>query len=201
MSYNQGEVSVRSHPALLVLAAFIICLYSVLLKQHVSIVFVGKAGLTRRFFACFLDFFAVVAVTLCISLIIPLTLEACRVGHFSWSFRRDYGIPTDPYVFFSSVPLTFLALILYSAYPLTQGKQTVGDYVMRIKVRPPLDADGRFTWTGAVRRVWYSCVGLCAWPYTLLMGVDQKGQTWYDRATGCRVSLVKYKEDGADAAS
>jgi uncharacterized RDD family membrane protein YckC len=123
-------------------------------------------------------------------------VEARRVGHFEWSFTRDYMVSTDSII----RPLALLGLIelfLYVVYPLTRGKQTIGQYVMRVKVLPPFGTEGRFTWNAAVKRVWYSFLGFCKWRFEL----DHNGQTWCDRETGCTVSLVEYKRRDANITS
>jgi len=197
---DKVEVSAGSHPAVIVWAVLVICLYFALLYRNLHTELVGPAKMWRRTLSFLIDFLVVVLATSSITALIPLEVEARRVGHFEWSFARDYMVSSDSALW----PLAFLALIeffLYAVYPLTRGKQTIGEYVMRIKVLPPFGVDGRFTWNAAMRRVWYSFLGAGLWPYTLAKKVDRNRQTWYDRKTDCSAVLVDYKRGDADVAT
>jgi uncharacterized RDD family membrane protein YckC len=195
-SGDKVEVSAGSHPAAIVWAVLVICLYVVLLKKDVRAKPVGPASMVRRFLSLLIDFFIVVIATSSVVALIPLEVEARRVGHFEWSFARNYMVSTDSVI----TPLALLGLIelfLYVVYPLTRGKQTIGQYVMRVKVLPPFGTEGRFTWNAAIKRVWHSFLGACKWRFKL----DHNGQTRADRETGCTVSLVEYKRGDADTSS
>lgn len=191
---DEIEVSAGSHPAAILWAVLVIFVYILILKQRVPSESTGEASLIRRFLAFLIDFSVVLIATSSIDTIIPLAVEARRIGHFEWSFQRDYSVSSDS-IFFPLVLLSFVEMFFYYLYPLTKSKQTIGDYVMRLKVAPPFGDNGRFTWGAAMKRISYSFAGLCLWPFTLLQKLDRNGQTWYDRATNCNVSLVKYKRD------
>jgi hypothetical protein len=202
--YQSGdriEVNASTHPAALVWAAVAICLYIALLKTRSRIRLVGHAGLIRRFLSNMIDGTIVIGGTSCVAAIIPLAIEAHRVGHFEWSFQRDYIVSTDSVVMVPLVLFSLMDLFFYFVYPLAKGKQTIGEYVTRVKVAPPFGDEGRFTWRGAMRRVFYSMAGLCLWPYTLWTRLDRDGKTWYDRASNCTVSLVEYKSNDANITS
>src|ERR1700679_3189360 len=81
------DVSAGTHPALLVWAAFVLCFFVFLLKRRITTNLVGNAGLIRRVLAYMIDFLIVVVTTSCVIAIIPLSVEAHRVGHFEWSFQ------------------------------------------------------------------------------------------------------------------
>jgi uncharacterized RDD family membrane protein YckC len=202
-TYHEGsdgtEVTAGSHPAVIVWAVFVIATYFLLVKQRTLTESVGVAGLGRRFLAFLIDFIVVLVATSCIGSVFPLIAEARRVGRFEWGFQRDYSASTDS-IFAFLVLLSFIELFFYFAYPLTWGKQTIGEYVVRVKVTPPFGDGGRFTWGAAAKRVSYSLLGICAAWHTLSDKVDQNGQTRYDRATNCTVSLVEYKREDADSA-
>jgi uncharacterized RDD family membrane protein YckC len=197
---DKVEVSAGSHPAVIVWAVLVICLYFALLYRNLHTELVGPAKMWRRTLSFLIDFLVVVLATSSITALIPLEVEARRVGHFEWSFARDYIVSSDSVI----LPLALLALIelfLYAVYPLTKGKQTIGEYVMRIKVIPPFGVNGRFTWEAAVKRVWYSFLGASLWPYTVWKKLDRNGQTWYDRKTDCSVVLVDYKRGETETSS
>jgi hypothetical protein len=195
-SYREenGVVSVDcgTHPAGILWSVVAIFLYFALLKQSRRVEIIGNAGMGRRAAAMLIDFFFVVIATSSIDSLIPLVIEARRTGHFAWYFQRDYAVSTDSSIL---TPLVFVVLIeffFYFVIPLTRGKQTVGDYLMRIRVAPPFGYEGRFTMREACRRVFYAFMGLSLWPYTLAKGAKMDGRTWYDRVTNCEVILVKY---------
>jgi hypothetical protein len=201
--YQSGEnvqVSASSHPIVLVWVVLVVCLYVALLKQRARTDLTGNARIARRFAAYLIDFITVVVATGSTAAIIPLLSEARRVGHFAWSFQRDYTVPTDRNISHMAL-LGIGMLLLYAIYPLTKGRQTIGEYVVRIKVFPPAGVEARFTWIDALVRVLFSGAGIAFWPYTLWTGTDRNGRTWYDRVTNCTVSLVEYKPEDAKVAS
>jgi hypothetical protein len=201
--YQSGEnvhVNASSHTILLIWAVLVGCVYVALLKQRARTDLTGNARIARRFAAYLIDFITVVVAIGSTGAIIPLLAEARRVGHFAWSFQRDYTVPTDgniSYLVFSGIAI----LLLYAIYPLTKGRQTIGEYVFRIKVFPPAGVEARFTWIDALVRVLFLGAGLAFWPYTLWKGIDRNGRTWYDRVTNCTVSLVEYKPEDTNVAS
>lgn len=187
------SVSAGSHPIFLFWTALAVWLFVELMRRKVSAEIVGIPGLSRRATAFLIDFYFSLMTLSSVGALIPLWLEAARTGHFAWSFERDYGVMTDP-VF--SLPIVFITMGLmffYFAFPLTRGRQTVGCFVMRLKVTPPFGDEGCFTLREAVRRTWYEFKGLCMWPFWVKRGTDSMGRTWYDIETDCRVVLVEYK--------
>ena len=125
-----------------------------------------------------------------IAALAPLWLEASRTGHFAWHFQRNYAVPTDDVV---STLFTFGILVLiflYFALPLTRGRQTVGCFIMKIRVTPPFGDGGRFTFRSALQRTWYELIGLGD---LLKRKWDQDGQgrTSHDIRTNCAVVLIE----------
>ena len=120
--------------------------------------------------------------------LIPLSLEAERTGHFEWHFQRNFSVKSDALSALSTLFIMFL-MILYFAFPLTRGRQTVGCFIMRLRVLPPFGDEGRFTLSASLKRSIYSFIGLCS-IVTRGWGRDEYGRTWYDRTTGCTVVLV-----------
>jgi uncharacterized RDD family membrane protein YckC len=122
--------------------------------------------------------------------LVPLWLEAARTGHFTWHFQRDYAVSTDGVFALPSV-LGFLALmVLYFVFPLTRGKQTVGCFIMRLKVTPPFGDGGCFTFPNALKRTYYEFSGLATF-LTRKWDRDGQGRTWYDIQTNCTVVLIE----------
>jgi uncharacterized RDD family membrane protein YckC len=85
-----------------------------------------------------------------------MCVSAVRTGRFSWAFERSYTVSADTLVGLHLILITMGLMILYFVIPLTKGKQTVGCFVMGIKVTPPFGDEGRFTLQQAFRRTWLS---------------------------------------------
>jgi uncharacterized RDD family membrane protein YckC len=145
----------------------------------------------RRVLARVIDFCVAVMSMAGISALVPLGLEALRTGHFVWAFERYYSVRSDGI----TLVLAFLdlgVLVLYFVFPLTRGKQTVGCFVMRIRVTPPSGTEGRLTWRAAFRRVWLEVRAFGLWTSLFNPKRDADGNTSWDLETGCRVVLVDY---------
>jgi uncharacterized RDD family membrane protein YckC len=192
-SNGDSKVSAGSHPVMLIWVGLAAALYTALMVVNESTVTVGIASMKRRVVAFIIDFWFSLLGLSAIGALIPLGLEAVRTGHFSWAFERSYTVSTDTLVGLPLILITMGLMILYFVIPLTKGKQTVGCFVMGIKVTPPFGDEGRFTLQQAFRRTWFEFRGLCAWPFTMKGKRDTEGRTWYDIETNCRVVLVNYK--------
>src|SRR5260370_13523205 len=191
--WRNGEalVSAGSHPAILVWAAIAVVLFVVLRRLSANEVTAGVPGLWRRFAAFLIDFWFSI-LTLSIADLLPLWLESMRTGHFAWHFQRGYAVLADEIFGLPFVLLSMGLIFLYFVIPLTKGKQTVGCFIMRLKVTPPFGDRGAFTFREAVRRTWYEFRGVC-WPFWVKDGRDTQGRTWYDRETNSTVVLVDYQ--------
>ena len=136
---HQGEktrVSSSTHPLLLVWAVMGILFYWFLMRRELRAETGDAAGLLRRFFAFLIDLYFVTLISGGILALVPLLVEARRTGHFAWTFGRGYSVASDDYLFF---PLSLIGVIIfffYFAYPLLIGKQSVGDYLLRLRVTP-----------------------------------------------------------------
>jgi hypothetical protein len=191
---DKSLVQGGSSPALLVWAAIAIPLLAVVIFREMAYEVVGVPSWTRRFVAFVIDFFIAMATTAPFFALVPLVVEAFRTGMFAWSFERTYTVTSDWYL---AIPLSLVLmslLVLYFAVPVTKGRQTVGCYLLRLKVVPgESELGGRFGLSQALRRVVLAFIGLCSWPLIWLLGRGKDGTTWYDRLTNCRVTLVRYK--------
>lgn len=191
-------VTAGSHPALLAWSIVGIGLFALLIKIDAEESPAGTPSGLRRFSAFLIDFWFSLAVLASLGGLLPLWIESLRTGHFSWHFERDYSVQTDQIFAFPFVLLTMALMFLYFAWPLTQGKQTVGCFITCIRTTPPFGDRGSFAFREAARRIWFEIKGL-----TLFWGVkggrDSQGRTWYDRETNCTVILIKYerREGGA----
>jgi hypothetical protein len=80
-------------------------------------------------------------------------------------------------------------MVLYFAFPLTRGRQTVRYFIVGLKVAPPFGNEGRFTFKASLLRTFYAFVGLAS-VLTRNWDRDGQGRTWYDRKTDCTVCIV-----------
>jgi hypothetical protein len=191
-SDGKAQVSAGSHPAFLVWAAVGLLLYFLLMRLNAEEAPDGVPTLRRRFLAFIIDFLFSLAIVTSFGGMLSLWVESVRTGHFSWHFARDYSVPTDD-IF--ALPLVFLAMGLmffYFVLPLMKGRQTIGCFILRLRVTPPFGDRGVFTFREALKRTWYEFKGLCS-----LLRVreprDGQGRTWYDRETNCSVVLIRYQ--------
>jgi hypothetical protein len=190
MVLKNGETSISagSHPAMLLWSALAIGLFVLLMVKEPNAAVEGVPSRKRRILAFVIDFWFSLLTLSAIGALLPLSLEAARTGHFAWHFQRNYSVSTDG-LSTVSIPLTMALMILYFAFPLTRGRQTVGCFIMRLRVAPPFGEQGCFTLRAALRRTLYAFFGLCSL-YTRKWERDGQGRTWYDRETDCTVVLV-----------
>jgi hypothetical protein len=189
---GETEVYVGTDPISIVWAVMAIALFVVLMKIGGNAAAVGVPTLKRRAAALLIDFWFSGAVLITVAALVPLWLEARRTGHLSWHVERDYTVGTDAL----ATPLVLLVvaiIFLYFAFPLTKGKQTVGCFVLRLRVTPPFGDQGRFTFREALRRTGYALWGLLTWKWALEGFRDRQGTTWWDRETDSRVVLIQYE--------
>lgn len=187
---GESEMSVRSDPILFIWAAMAVVLFAVLMGIRSRTVTVGIPTLKRRAAAFFIDFWFSMTTVTTASALVPLWLEIRRTGRFPWHFERDYSVGSDAFI----LPLVLLEMavvFLYFALPLTKGKQTVGCFVMRLRVVPPFGDYGRFTFRESLRRTAYELWGLLTWKWATKDFLDDRGGTWWDRETNCSVVLVQ----------
>ena len=163
-------------------------LFGILMVRNPSPVIEGVPTTKRRIVAFLIDFWFSLSILSAVGAVVPLLLEAGRTGHFEWHFQRNYSANTDGFAALWSL-LSMAMLIIYFAFPLTRGRQTVGCFIMRVKVAPPFGKDGRFTFRAAIVRTFYAFVGLCSIA-TRKLDRDEQGRTWYDRTTNCTVVMV-----------
>lgn len=186
-------VSAGSHPGLVAWATVSIALFVYLMKVDVEEFPAGVPSGWTRFFAFLIDLWFSFMVLASIGGIVPLLMETQRTGHFSWHFERNYAVPSDEIIQLPLTLITMALMFLYFVQPLTQGKQTVGCFVMRLRVAPPYGTKGAFTFRAAIRRVWLEFAGMGSF-ILRRNDRDSQGRTWYDRATNSTVILVKYEE-------
>jgi uncharacterized RDD family membrane protein YckC len=189
MEWKNGNTSISagSNPTALLWAFIAVALFIVLMVRKSGPVAEGVPTSKRRVLAFLIDFWFSLLVTSSIGALIPLMLEAGRTGHFAWRFQRNYGTPTDPLAALASL-LFMILMLLYFVFPLTRGRQTVGYFILRLKLTPPFGTEGRFTLKAALIRTYYAFTG----GISILGNRDRdvEGRTWYDRKTNSSVVFV-----------
>jgi uncharacterized RDD family membrane protein YckC len=190
MQWKNGDnsISAGSHPAVLLWTAAAIALFVLLMVRKPGVVTEALFTRKRRILAFLIDFWFSLSIVSSVGALVPLWLEARRTGHFVWHFQRNYAADTDGLAALMSL-FTMALMVLYFAFPLTRGRQTVGYFIVRLKVAPPFGDEGRFTFKAALIRTCYAFIGGAS---LLTRNWDQDGQgrTWYDRKTKCTVFFV-----------
>ncbi len=169
MQWKDGNtaISAGSHPAMLLWSAIAIALFTLLMVRKPTGAVEGVPPRKRRIFAFVIDFWFSLLTLSTVGALLPLSIEAVRTGHFMWHFHRNYSVEGDSLALVFS--LLFMALmVLYFAFPLSRGRQTVGCFIMR---------------------TYYAFVGLTSM-LTRNWDRDGQGRTWYDRKTDSTVVLV-----------
>jgi hypothetical protein len=185
---GKADISAGSHPAELIWTVAAIALFAFLMVRRPGPTAEGVPSPLRRILAFLIDFQFSLFTTTGVEALIPLWLEAGRTGHFAWHFHRNYSANTD---YLSVISFLFFAalMVLYFAFPLTRGRQTVGCFVVRIRVMPHSGNEGRFTLKAALVRTFRAFEGALSLLIRNRNAYDQ-GKTSYDRKTGCTVVLV-----------
>jgi uncharacterized RDD family membrane protein YckC len=190
MEWKSGgtSISAGSHPAMLLWSAVAIALFILMMVKEPTAAVEGVPTPKRRILAFVIDFWFSLLTLSAFDALFPLLVEAARTDHFVWHFQRNYSVNTDG-LSAVGIPLFMALIFLYFAFPLTRGRQTVGCFVMRLRVTPPFGDQGCFTLRAALGRTFYAFFGLCSM-LTRNWDRDGQGRTWYDRETDCTVVLV-----------
>jgi uncharacterized RDD family membrane protein YckC len=188
---GKGYATAGSHAALLAWTVCSVVLFAFLLRVEAKETPAGVPSWWRRFLASLIDFWFSVTIVASFGVAVQLCIESWRTGKFSWHFERNYSVRTDE-VFFPMVLIGMALIFLYFVWPLTKGKQTLGCFILKLRVTPPFGTNGAFTFWAAIRRVWLEFWGM---GFSLFKRGDRdgEGRTWYDRETNCTVILIKYE--------
>ena len=186
---DQTHVMAGVPPALLVWNVLATPLTWFLVKWRAPSEPDGVPSWRRRLAAFVIDFVVIFCAIVPVATLIPLVAEAARTGTFAWTFTRDFSVWSDWLIGFLLGNGVFAGMLLYFAVPIVRGTQTVGCYLLRLKVVP---VEGRqLRLSSAVWRVILGYIALCMAPVTVWRGHGLDGSTWYDRSTRFRVNLVK----------
>jgi uncharacterized RDD family membrane protein YckC len=141
------------------------------------------AATGRRAIAWFIDFLLALTALTSVLTLIPLTTEALATGQFVWEFQRTQITLTDWLVTLLVIALGFAGMAFYWALPVMRGGQTVGQYILGLRVIPAT-ADSL-----SPTRVWLR--GLLQ-PFAVLLwfGKLASGKYWQDELANTKVVRV-----------
>jgi len=183
---DKGYATAGSHSLVLVWAVCSVALFTILFNVDMVGIPAGVPSRWRRSLARFIDLCFSAATLASFATAVELWIEGSRTGTYHWHFERNYSVPSDQ-IGFALVPIVMALMFLYFVLPLTKGKQTLGYFIMRLRLCPPFGTSGAFTFRSAIRRIWLEVFG------GLSGAIDSEGRTWCDRETNCTVMLIKYK--------
>lgn len=146
-----------------------------------------RPSLRRRIGAMLIDAFLAGNAAGCVTALFPLALESFATGSWAWSFQRP-SVTADVVLSLAAVLAVLAGVVLWMAWPAARGRQSVGAYMMGIRLARADDARPSLGW--AVRHVLMGLLALCAGPVTLLAGADAEGRYWNDRTARSRVVRV-----------
>jgi len=176
-------------PGLLAWSVVAIPLVFFLIRRRVPSESDGVPSWRRRFAAFIIDFVVIFCAIAPPATPILLGAEAARTGSFAWSFDRNFSVPTDWLIGFPLVIGIMGGMVLYFAVPMVRGTQTVGGYLLQLKVVPVGGWQPRLY--DAMKRAF---LGLFMGPLNVWRERGADGSTWYDRSTQFRVTLVRYSD-------
>ena len=196
--HEEVGVWATSHPGLVLWAAGALLLFLWLMREKAETGLLQVVSLKRRFCAFLIDLLFVIFVLIPLVPLAPLALEASQTGRFVWHFNRNYKVPSDA-LMLPLLAVVVLLVLLYFLLSLARSRPTVGAYLLGITTtldgNPPVIPLRR-----VFQRVFLEFSGLCLFPYTLLIGLDDQGQTWYDRLSGLRIHRLG-KPEASEAAA
>lgn len=142
----------------------------------------------ERFVAFVIDFLVVVSTASPIAALPILLAEARATGHFQWSFERDFLRPSDLALVFPAVLSMFVALFAYFYIHPVIGRQTVGQYLLGLRVE---GVPGTGRKPAFALNVLLGYIGLCAWPISVYLAAKRQDKAfWWNLRTRTRVIRV-----------
>ncbi len=141
----------------------------------------------RRLGAFYIDSATVLVITSPYMNIPILIAEANHSSGFAWNFERDFARPEDTIFLIPTIFGPFAFLYLYFYLYTKAEKQTLGQYSMSYKVCRLEGAEPKYA-----LRVVYSYIGLCIWPYSVIMALRKPDyECWWDSSSNTQVLRVK----------
>ena len=175
--------TVSSDPVMVAWAAGGALLYVALVFSKPRAARDGVPSRARRMAGHLIDFVFFLLVFSAIGSLVPLCQEGIRAGHFAWSYTEASAASTDLsfwyFLWALFVCLATLALLVwYAALPLTRCGQTVGGFVMGVRIVSPFGHELRMTFPDAFRRALWEFRWVCSGGGKLVSITDPGALRW-----------------------
>ncbi|MGB7985785.1 MAG: RDD family protein [Terracidiphilus sp.] len=184
------HVAGGTEPHAIFYAVGIIILYAIFLRASLVNIGTPMTGIFRRFLAFWIDLFLFMMATAPIIGIVPCLMEWRRTGIFEWNFARDFSFPSDGWLSFILVLLTFVCMAFYFAIPLILRRPTPGACIMGYQI--VTDDSVGLPLKKALQRSYYGFIAVCT-PFRVLFKPQDKehGKFWLDEKFGTHAIRLK----------
>ncbi|MDD2335944.1 MAG: RDD family protein [Geobacteraceae bacterium] len=149
-------------------------------------------SLWRRFCAFIIDFYIALLPASAILAIPAILVEWHHTDIFVLKFSREFSRATDVLAAIAPTLLGFAWLLFYFSYPITKGKQTIGQYIMGYRIA--LKNNDKVSVKKAILRTLFSFFVLCiGWLSIPLAFFHKQKHMLHDNANGLRPEMVSYR--------
>ena len=176
------SVSAGTSPVILLTAFVIVLCYLVALDTAGQLAEGGDASTARRAGAWFIDFELSLSALASILGLVPVLREAVVTGHFQWRFVRPDSSPFDWILSLALVGAMFPGMALYWALPVVRGGQTIGQFMLNLRVIPV--GSERLPLSKALIRGAATAFAPLLWLARLF---SSEHSYWHDKITATRV--------------
>lgn len=177
-------------PWALVIAAFIIALYLLLMFTSLDETVTALPGVMSRFLAFWLDFMLAMCAIAPLLGIFPDLSEWRRTGAFAWNFERTVPAHGDVSLTISLILVAFVAVAIYFLWPLLRRKPTPGTCIAGYLIVP--DNGTTITFAKGIGRVFLGMYAAGLWIVAPFIARDrERGKFWLDRVFLTRAVRLK----------
>ena len=171
--------------AVVVIFLYLLLMYSPAIRQANPF-----PGVFRRFVAFWLDFILAMIIVTPIVGILPTLTEWRKTGAFEWNFERTTHATGDGWLIAIVTTATFVALIMYYAFPLIRQRPSPGACIAGYQIIA--DEGTIITTRTAVLRTLLGFVAACACYVAPFIARNRKqGKFWLDKVFHTRAVTVK----------
>jgi len=179
-------VSASINPVLLIILPFIFYILHKWPKSKVEIIETSRVGIFRRIAAFYIDMVVAIIGVFPLMCMPILILEYLETGKWVWTFQRDYFRLTD---ILSIVIMLggFLGIAYYSRWHFINGKQTLGQHLLKFNLTPrePIGQDAQYSIRVLI--AWVNLAWWPIWPWTIM---KRKQDYWWDTASNIKARMV-----------
>lgn len=190
---NESYFFTASSSAWSIIAALLFFVFIAYFRRAESQVMEANlTGLLRRAIAVFIDLLALLLIISPIATVPVLLREGFYRGEFHWYFSRNFFRDGDFQLIIIILLVMFVFMLLYYWITMFLNKQTIGQYIMRLKI---VFDEGEHTKKNISLRVFLFSIGTCLWILTAIIGLFSKEKKlWYEGYTGSRTRKVEYQK-------